>query len=90
MRKSYLTCKKANFSIIKQTKVQLTVVAIPRRDASPPNGVATTTRVSGPTEATVTWVARTVTVVGVSDTCAKLTGPGTVFVNTSYLIFTII
>ena len=83
MRKSYLTCKKDHFSTLKQTKVQLTVVAITGRDASPPNGVATTLRVSGPTEATVTWVARTVTVVGVSATCAKLTGPGTVHVQTA-------
>ena len=83
MRKSYLTCKKTHFSTLKQTKVQLTVVAIPRRDASPPNGVAKTTRVSGPTEAAVTWVARTVTVVGVSDTCVNLTGPGTVYVQTN-------
>lgn len=64
-------------------------MVISGRDASPPNGVATTTRVSGPTESAVTWDAWTVTVVGVSDTCAKLTGPGTVYVSKNYFMFTI-
>ena len=54
-------------------------MVISGRDVSPPDGVATTTIVSGPTEAGVTWDAWTVTVVGVSDTSLKLTGPGTVY-----------